>query len=66
MLTCSSQATGLLTASHRPTSELVAYNHRPPRPLADVLAMWREWRARQSPPRPPGPVMVVLPQHLLN
>jgi hypothetical protein len=65
-LTCSSQATGVLSASHRPASELVAYSHRPPRPLGDVLAVWREWRASVPPPRPPAPVMVELPRHLLN
>jgi hypothetical protein len=66
-MTATSQATSVLTASHRPTGELVAYSHVPPRGL---LEQWRRYRARldhdQGPRHAPAPKVVELPPHLLN
>jgi hypothetical protein len=62
-----SQATATLTATHQPTGELVAYTHRPPRPLGDVLDVWRAYVAQRPAPRPPpAPVVVTLPWPLGN
>jgi hypothetical protein len=61
-----SQATGILVATQQPTGELVAYDQRPPRPLVEVLEVWRRYVAGRPGPRLAAPVVVELPKHLLN
>jgi hypothetical protein len=65
-LTATSQATATLTATHRPTGVLAAFEHRPRQALSEVLDVWRAWKASRPAPRPAAPQMVELPRHLLN